>query len=77
MAIKDELQSYVFERLGTTASPLFLGRVRTVLNEAANDRAGLAAAAEKVGKLISLFIDKGMGKEISGKLTEKIDREFS
>ncbi len=77
MAIKEDLQSYVFERLGATASPLFLGRVRMVLNEAANDRESLTAAAEKVGKMITLFIDKNMGKEMSRKLTEKIDKEFS
>jgi hypothetical protein len=76
MDIKTELKDFICERFKPTASPLFVERALTVIEGAPNDKKSLYAAADKVGKLVSLFINKGLGKEIDGKLKEEIDKAF-
>ncbi len=76
MDLKEELKNIINERLKTTASPLFLGRALAVIEGTPNEKELLTAAADKVGKMISLFIGKELGKEMYGKLKEKIDKGF-
>jgi hypothetical protein len=76
MDIKTELKNFIHERFKPTASPLFIERALKVIEGAPNDKKSLNAAADKVGKMVSLFIDKNLGKEIYGKLKEKIDNDF-
>lgn len=76
MGIKKDLKDFITERFEPVASPLFVERALTVIEEAPDNRASLIAAADKVSKMVSLFIDKKLGKEIHGRLKEKIDRDF-
>lgn len=76
MDIKTELKYFISERIKPIASPLFLGRALAVIEEAPNDKESLDVAADKVGKMVSLFIDKNLGKEIYRRLKEKIDKDF-
>ncbi len=74
MAIKDDLKVYLNEQIGKKASPIFLKRALTAIEEAPNDKNSLISAAEKVSKMISLFIDKGLASEVLDGFKSKIDK---
>ena len=76
MDIKSELKSCISERLESVASPIFMKKALVAIEEAPDEREALTAAADKVGKMVSLFINKELGKEIYKKLTEKIEEEI-
>lgn len=73
MNIKDDLKVFLQEQLGKTASPIFLKRAFSVIEESADNKEGLSAASERVCKMISLFIDKGLAKKILENLNMKIN----
>ncbi len=72
MDIKTNLKTFVQERLVDTASPIFLKRALTVIEESSTDKDSLIFAAEKVSKQISLFIDRNLAKEIFENLKTEI-----
>ena len=76
MDIKTELKNFICERFKPIASPIFLKRALTVIEVAPNDKESLDAAANKVSRMVYLFIDKKLGKEIYWRLKEKIDEDF-
>lgn len=73
MAIKDDLKLYLNEQIGKKASPIFLKRALTLIEESATDKESLISSAEKVSKMISLFIDKSLASEVLNGLKSKID----
>ncbi len=77
MDIKTELQNFIYERLKVIASSIFIKRALAVIEGASNEKESLSDAADRVCKMISLFIDKDLGKEIYGNLKAKIDKGFS
>jgi hypothetical protein len=76
MDIKTELKNFIHERFKVSASTSFIERALAEIERASNEKESLAAAADKVSKMISLFIDKDLGEEIYGNLKEKIDKGF-
>ncbi len=52
------------ETLDKKASSIFLKRAAGTIAESAADRESLAAAAEKVGKMVALFIDEDLAKKV-------------
>jgi hypothetical protein len=76
MDIKTELKNFIHERFKVNASKSFIERALAEIERASNEKESLNAAADKVSRLISLFIDKDLGKEIYGNLKEKIDKGF-
>ena len=76
MDIKSELKSCISERLESVASPIFMKKALAAIDEASGEKASLTDAANKVGKMVSLFINKDLGREIYAKLKEIIDSEL-
>lgn len=73
MNIKDDLESFVQGQLGTVASPFLLNRALFIIQESADDKKGLTAAAERVRLIIALFIDKNLSEKVFKDLRKKID----
>ncbi|MDX1763899.1 MAG: hypothetical protein R3231_06230 [bacterium] len=73
LVLKDELKSYLGQKLVDVASAIFLGRAVDVIEKADPHREALLDAAQKVGKMVSLFLDKDLGNEIAGQLAAKIE----
>ncbi len=76
MDIKTDVQNFVHLRIKNIASDILTKRALSVIEEASNERESLLIAADKVSKIISLFLDKDLGNELFGSLKAKIDRVF-
>ena len=55
-----ELKELIAARLGDKASPLFLERVSAVID--ASNNGTLVSACNKIGKMVSLFVDQKLGE---------------
>ncbi len=74
MLTKIKLTRFVQERLGDIASPIFMKRVLTVIEESPEDKGSLASAVDKVSKMVELFIDKKLARELSESLMDKVHK---
>lgn len=74
LVLKDELKTYLRQKLVDIASAMFLTRVVDVIENAQISREALLDAADKVGKMVSLFLDKKLGKEISDELVARVEK---
>ena len=73
MDIKTELKNSIQERFNGTVSSVFMHRVYAVIDEASHDKDSLVTAADKVSKLVGLFIDKNVAKAVLEDLQAKIE----
>jgi DNA-binding XRE family transcriptional regulator len=71
---KIELKNKIHERFKDTTSPIFQKKVLTIIEESENDKESLLVAADKVSKLIALFIDKAMAAEVLEDLKSSIEK---
>lgn len=71
MTVKEDLKTFIKERLTEKASPLFLKRALDAL-ELADDKESLTSAVEKVCRMISLFIDTELAHEMSETLKTRL-----
>ncbi|HWR58132.1 MAG TPA: hypothetical protein VN328_04515 [Thermodesulfovibrionales bacterium] len=76
MDIKTELKDHICERFKATASKSFLERATAVIDGATDEKENLITAADRVSRMVTLFIDKNAGKEIYGELKQKINESF-
>ncbi|MBI4683637.1 MAG: hypothetical protein HY755_00375 [Nitrospirae bacterium] len=74
MDIKHDLKSIIHGQLEKASSPIFLKRVLTVIEDASDDQKSLLEAAEKISKMVALFIDKNLANTISEALKAKINK---
>jgi hypothetical protein len=72
--IKTDIKNIIHNRFYEKASPIFMKKVLSVVDDCPDDKESLLAAADKISKMISLFIDKGEGKAIHEILKSRIDR---
>jgi uncharacterized protein (TIGR02266 family) len=72
MIAKDHLKKIISERLGETASTIFINRTLEVINEAAENKESLLSAADRVSKRIALFIDEDLSKKVFDVLKAEI-----
>ena len=70
--IKSEMKDYVRIRLSGIASETFKSRAMAVIDEAPSDGQGLSAAADRIRKMTSLFLNKKLGDELFQNLSVKI-----
>jgi hypothetical protein len=77
MDIKHDLQDVITAALDKKASSIFLERVSGKIAESAGDRESLAAAAEKVGKMVALFIDEDLSKKVVWEMMSRIHEDGS
>lgn len=72
--IKTDIKNIIHDRFYEKASPIFMKKVLSVVDDCPDDKESLLAAADKMSKLISLFIDKGEEKAIYEILKSRIDK---
>jgi hypothetical protein len=70
---KEDLKRYIRETLVDKASAIFLKRALGTIDQATDEKEGLLSAADKVGKLVALFVDENVGNKLSADLKAKID----
>ena len=71
MTVKEDLKTFIKERLTEKASPLFLKRALDSL-ELAEDKESLRSAVERGCRMISLFIDTELAQEMSETLKTRL-----
>lgn len=71
MTVKEDLKTFIKERLTEKASPLFLKQALDTL-ELADDKESLTSAAERVCRMIALFIDTELAHEMSETLKTRL-----
>jgi len=64
MGMKDEIRAVVTGDLGEWASDIFLKRVFDKIEGTADNAESLREVAEWVGKMVTLFIDEGLGTRV-------------
>lgn len=72
MDMKHDLQVLLSEALGEKASSIFLNRASARIEESAEDRESLVAAADRVGKMVALFIDEDLAKKVVWDMMSRI-----
>lgn len=77
MDIKEGFKSILNEHLGDKASPVFLKRAFTVIDESLNDKVELTSTARKISKMVELFIDQNLSKDIFKKLKDQIESPYN
>jgi len=68
MSVKDEIRAVVTADLGEWASDIFLKRVLGRIESTADDAESLLETVEWIGKMVTLFIDEGLGSRVLGDL---------
>lgn len=76
VAIKDDLKNILRELLRTVASDIFLDKSLAIIEESADNRESLIAAADKIKKRIALFIDVPMAAKVFESLKAGIEKSI-
>jgi uncharacterized protein (TIGR02266 family) len=77
MAIRDDLKNIIRELLGKTSSSIFLDKSLAILDESADNKESLMAAADRISNRIALFIDEELAKRVLEHLKAEIGRSAS
>ena len=77
MPIKDDLITILREHLERTSSSIFLDKSLAILNESADSKESLMAAADRISKRIALFIDEGLARRVLEHLKAEIGKGAS
>ena len=64
MDIKSDLKNIINENLAEAASSIFIGKSLAIIDESAETKESLLAAADRVSKRIALFIDTDMAVKV-------------
>ena len=77
MGIRDDLKNIIREHLGKTSSSIFLDKSLAILDESADSKESLVAAADRISNRIALFIDEELAKTVLEHLKAEIGRSAS
>src|SRR5574340_997983 len=78
MNIKSDLKNIISEHLTEGASSIFMVKSLSIIDESAESKESLLAAADKVSKRIALFIDEDLATKVFDILRREIEkRELS
>ena len=78
MNIKADLKNIISENLAKAASSIFIGKSLAIMDDSAESRESLLAAADRVSKRIALFIDTDLAIKLLDVLRLEIEnRELS
>ena len=72
--IKDDLKDFISGYLDAIASPLFLKRAVHVIEESRRDKGSLLEAADRVSRMVALFIDTDLAERMLKNLTLRIEK---
>jgi len=64
MDVKSDLKNIITSNLAEAASAIFIGKSLTIIDESAESKESLLAAADRVSKRIALFIDSDMATKV-------------
>ena len=73
MDIKSDLKNIISENLAKTASSIFINKSISIIDESAETKESLLAAADRVSKRIALFIDTDMAVKVFDLLRLEIE----
>jgi hypothetical protein len=74
MGIKSDLKKMVDESLANIASSIFINKSLAIIDESAESRESLLAAADRVSKRIALFIDADLSGKVFDILIQEIEK---
>jgi uncharacterized protein (TIGR02266 family) len=77
MGIRDDLKNIIREHLGKTSSSIFLEKSLDILDDSADSKESLIAAADRISRRIALFIDEELAKKVLEHLRAEIGRSAS
>jgi len=77
MGIRDDLKNIIRELLGKTSSSIFLDKSLAILDESADNKESLMAAADRISNRIALFIDEELAKKVLEQLKAELGRSAS
>jgi len=73
MDIKSDLKNIINENLAEAGSSIFIGKSLAIIDESAENKESLLAAADRVSKRIALFIDTDMAVKVFEVLSLEIE----
>ena len=73
MDVKSGLKNIISENLAKAASSIFIGKSMSIIDESAENKESLLAAADRVSKRIALFIDTDMAVKVFEVLRVEIE----
>ena len=73
MDAKDGLKNIISNHLGEVASSFFIDKSLAILDESAHDKESIMAAADRITKRISLFIDADLAIKVFDMLKVEIE----
>ena len=74
MGVKSDLKKIVAESLVNIASSIFIDKSLAIIDESAESRESLMAAADRVNKRIALFIDTDLSGRVFDNLIQEIEK---
>ena len=75
MGIKDDLKNIIQKHLAEAVSSFFLEKSLAIINESADNKESLVAAADRICKRIALFIDKDSAQSVFESLKAEIEKK--
>src|SRR5574340_485771 len=73
MDVKSDLKKVINENLAEAASSIFIDKSLAIIDESAENKVSLLAAADRVSKRIALFIDTDMAAKVLDVLSLEIE----
>lgn len=77
MGIRDDLKNIIREHLENTSSSIFLDKSLAILDESAESKESLMAAADRISNRIALFIDEELARRVLEHLKAEIGKSAS
>jgi len=77
MGIRDDLKNIIREHLEKTSSSIFLDKSLAIMDESADNKESLMAAADRISKRVALFIDEELAKKVLEHLEAEIGKSAS
>jgi uncharacterized protein (TIGR02266 family) len=74
MGVKSDLKKIVGECLANIASSIFINKSLAIIDESAESRESLLAAADRISKRIALFIDTDLSRKVFDILIQEIEK---
>ena len=75
MSVKDDLKNIIQKHIGEAVSSHFIEKSLVIINDSAENKESLIAAADRISKRIALFIDKNLAQTIFERLKVEIEKK--
>jgi Tfp pilus assembly protein PilZ len=75
VGVKDDLKNIIQKHIGEAVSSFFLEKSLAIINESADTKESLIAAADRICKRITLFIDKNLAQTVFESLKVELEKK--